>query len=55
MMKKLVLGFRDPSRHDPGWEEKLTWIFILSLFCGTSKVYKTFWGTTKKCENKNLS
>ena len=47
----------------PDEERKLTWIFIFTLLCGASKGFlknlkglrKTFWGTTKKCENKNLS
>ena len=30
--------------------------FLFSLlFCRHQGLYKTFWGTTKKCENKNLS
>ena len=37
-------------------------IFIFTLPCGASKffwkslrIYKIFWGTTKKCENNNVS
>ena len=32
-------------------EKKLTYIFIFTLLCGG---LKAFWGTTKKCENKNF-
>ena len=49
----------NPSRPDPGWREKINLIFIFTLLWATSKCFmksfKTFWGTTKKCENKNLS
>ena len=53
----------------PDDERKSTEIFIFTLFCGASKgfvwclkrfyeglknLHKTFWGTTKKRENKNL-
>ena len=62
----------NPSRPNPGWREKIKFLFSTRLF-GTSKGFmkalkaskgfmkalkafmKTFWGTTKKCENKNLS
>ena len=43
----------------------MSWIFIFKLLCGSSKGFmkafkalrasKTFWGTTEKCENKNLN
>ena len=40
---------------------KLTFYFHTSLWClkrfyeGLKGLHKTFWGTTKKCENKNLT
>ena len=47
----------------PGRREKinLNFCFHTSLWClkgfyeGLKGLHKTFWGTTKKCENKNLS
>ena len=40
----------------PAEEKKLSEIFIFTLLCGASKGFmKAFWGTTKKCENKNLT
>ena len=54
------MGYRvkkvNPSRPDPGQREKnnLIFYFHTSLWC-LKGVYNTFWGTTKKCENKNLS
>ena len=53
----------NPSRPDPGRREKinLNFYFHTSLWClkrfceGLKGLYKTFWDTTKKCENKNLS
>ena len=41
----------NPSRPDPGWREKINLNFY---FRGLKGLHKTFWGTTKKCENKNL-
>ena len=46
----------------PDEEIKLTQIFIFTFLCGASKgfmkafkaLHKTFWGTTKKYENKNF-
>ena len=50
------------SRSDPRLREKINLIFFhTSLWClkrfyeGLKGLRKTFWGTTKKCENKNLS
>ena len=53
----------NPSHHAPGRREKinLNLYFHTSLWClkrfyeGLKGLHKTFWGTTKKCENKNLS
>ena len=53
----------NPSRTDPGRREKinLNLYFHTSLWCfkrfyeGLKGLHKTFWGTTNKCENKNLS
>ena len=50
------------SRPDPEWREKidLNFYFHTSLWClrrfyeGLKGLDKTFWGTKKKCENKNL-
>ena len=50
------------SRPNPGRREKskLNFHFHTSLWClkrfhdGLKGLHKTFWGTTKKCENKNL-
>ena len=50
----------NPSRPSPGRKEKinLNFRFYTSLWC-LERFYeglnKTFWGTAKKCENKNLS
>ena len=50
----------NPSRPNPGRREKikLNFYFHTSLWC-LRRFYegldKVFWGTTKKCENKNLS
>ena len=52
----------NPSRPDPGRREKINLNFYLhtSLQClrrfyeGLKGRHKTFWSTTKKCENKNL-
>ena len=38
----------NPSCHNPGRREKIN--FYFHTFCG-----KTFWGTTKKCENKKFN
>ena len=35
----------------PDKVKKLSWIFIFTL----KGLHKTFWGTTKKCENKDLT
>ena len=57
----LIESVINPSRPDPGWREKINLNFHTSLWClerfyeGLKGLYKTFWGTTKKCENKNLS
>ena len=52
----------NPSHPDPGRTEKsnLNFYFRTSLWClkrfyGFKGLHKTIWGTTKKCENKNLS
>ena len=53
----------DPSRPNPGWREKikLSFNFHSSFWClikfyeGLKGLNKNFWGTTKKCENKNLT
>ena len=50
------------TRPNPGRREKinLNFYFHTSLWClkrfyeGLKDLHKTFWGTTKKCENKNL-
>ena len=52
----------NPSRPDPGRREKinLNFYFHTSLWClktfyeGLKGLDKTFWDTTKKCENKNV-
>ena len=52
----------NPSRPDPGRKEKinLNFYFHTSLWClkmfyeGFLGLHKPFWGTTKKCKNKNL-
>ena len=52
----------NPSRPNPRRREKimLNFYFHTSLWCfersyeGLKGLHKTFWGTTKKCENKNL-
>ena len=51
------------SRPNPGRREKikLNFYFQISLWCfkrfyeGLKGLHKTFWRTTKKCENKNLT
>ena len=53
----------NPSHRDPRWREKinLNFYFHTSLWClkrfyeGLKGLHKTFWGTTKEYENKNLS
>ena len=53
----------NPWRPNPGLKEKinLNVYFHTSLWClkrfyeGLKGLHKTFWDTTKKCENKNLS
>ena len=52
----------NPSLPNPGWREeiKFNFYFHTSLWClkwfyEGLKDLKTFWGTTKKCENKNLT
>ena len=51
----------NPQRPNPGQGEKikLNFYFHTSLCClkkGFMKaLHKTFWDTTKKCENKNLN
>ena len=53
----------NPSHPDPGQREKinLNFYFYTSMWClikfyeGLKDLHKTFCGTTKKCENKNLS
>ena len=53
----------NPSHPDPGLREKveLNFSFHTSMWChkrfheGPKDLHKTFWGTTKKCEKKNLS
>ena len=55
--------FFNPSCPNPRRREKinLNFCFHTSLSClkrfyeGLRGLHKTFWGTTKKCENKNLS
>ena len=64
--KVTLIGFKKeakPSRPDPGQREKIyiNSYFHTSLRClkrcheGLKVLHKTFWGTTKKCENGNLS
>ena len=63
ILKKYWEKIINPSRPDPGRREKinLNYYFHTSLWCfkrfyeGLKGLHKTFWGTTKKCENKNLS
>ena len=53
----------NPSRPNPGWREKIksNFYFHTSLRClkrfyeDLNGLHKAFWGTTKKCENKNLT
>ena len=48
----------NPSRPNPGRREKikLNFYFHTSLFYeGLKGLHKTFWGTTKNSENKNLT
>ena len=55
------IGF-DPSRPNPGRREKkkLNFYFHTTLRClrrfyeGLKGLHKTFWGTAKNCESKNL-
>ena len=57
------LKYINPSRPDPGRREKINLYFYFhtSSWClkrfheGPEGLYKTFWGTTKKCENRSLS
>ena len=60
-----ILNF-NPSRPNPGRRKKIksNFYFHTSLWClkifyeglkGLKGLHKTFWGTTKKCENKNLT
>ena len=52
----------NPSRPNPGRREKINLIFyfytslwyLKSFYEGVKGLHKTFRGTTKKCENKNL-
>ena len=57
----LTLHF-NPSRPNPRRREKIKLNFYFhTLWCqkrfykGLKDLHKTFWGTTKKCENKNLT
>ena len=53
----------NPSRPNTGRREKikLNFYFHFSLWClkkfykGLKSLHETFWSTTKKCENKNLT
>ena len=52
----------NPSHPDPGQREiHLNFYFHTSLWCikrfyeDLKDLHKTFWGTTKKCENRKLS
>ena len=48
----------DPSSPNPGGREKIKLISFLHFFVVPQGFYeglKTFWSTTKKCENKNLT
>ena len=55
-------GHFNTSRPDPGRKKKynLNFYFHTSLWClkrfyeGLKDVYKTFWRTTKECENKKI-
>ena len=54
----LISGF-NPSRPDPRRIKKTNFNFYFHTFLWRLKriykgLHKTFWGTTKKCENKNL-
>ena len=59
---KMYFYFK-PLRLNPGRREKIkfNFCFYTSLWClkrfyeGLKGLHETFWGTTKKCENKNLS
>ena len=62
--KPLVLRCFDPSRPVHVWKlhwnkKKKSLIFIFTLLYGASKgfmkAFKAFWGTTKKCKNKDLT
>ena len=56
-------GAFNPSRPNSEQKEniKLNFYFHTSLWClkrfyeGLKGLHKTFWGITKKCENKNLT
>ena len=58
-----VVSQINPSRPNLGWTEKnkLNFYFYTSLWClkrfneGVKGLHKTFWGTRKKYENKNLT
>ena len=46
----------NPERPNPGQREKIKLNFYFHTFLWCLKgLHKTFWGTTKKCENKNLT
>ena len=54
--KQVNTSCPNPGRRE---EIKLNFNFHFSLWClkrfeGLKGLHKTFWGTTKKCENKNL-
>ena len=59
----LTQRFFNPTCPNPGRREKikLNFYFYTSLWClkrfyeGLKGLHKTFWGTTKKCENKSLT
>ena len=59
----VLSGVSKPSPPNPGRREKikLNFYFHTSLRClkrfyeGYKGLHKTFWGTAKKCENKNLT
>ena len=46
----VLLTIPDPIADE---EKKLTWIFIFALL-SSKGLHKTFWVTSKKCENKSL-
>ena len=50
----------NPSRRNPGLREKIQLKFFFHTSLRSLKrfyegLHKTFWDTTKKCENKNLT